>query len=215
MRSSSDYRILVGVAFILFGGLLLLQTMGILEIGGLIWAVILGILGVGFLVALVQDHSRWWAAIPGMTLLGLATVIALGELAPRAEGAAGGAIFLGSISLAFWVVYLLRRDFWWAIIPGGVLATLALVAGVSERLPGVDTGAIFFLGLGTTFLILYLLPQGLGRQTWAIFPAGGLGLVGLAIGLFSGSVARFVWPVLLILIGLFFIARAAMGRRTV
>ena len=215
MRSSSDYRILIGVAFILFGGLLLLQTMGVLEIGGLLWALVFGVLGAGFLAALIQDRSRWWAVIPGMTLLGLGTLVAVGELLPGVAANAGGAIFLGSISLAFVLVYILRRDFWWAIIPAGTLATLALVAGLSERLPGLDTGTVFFLGLGTTFLILYLLPQGLGRQTWAIFPAASLGVVGLAIGLFSGSVARFVWPVFLILIGLFFIARAAMGRRTV
>ena len=35
-------------------------------------------------------------------------------------GAWGGALFLGSIGLAFWVIYFVRRDFWWAVIPGGV-----------------------------------------------------------------------------------------------
>ena len=38
-------------------------------------------------------------------------------------------MFLGTIGLSFWVIYLTRRDFWWAVIPGGALMTLALVAG--------------------------------------------------------------------------------------
>jgi hypothetical protein len=213
MRASSDYRLFVGLGLILFGGLLLLQTMGLLGVGGLLWAAVFGLAGAGFLVALIQDRTRWWAAIPGLTLLGLGTLIAVGDLFPRTADVAGGAIFLGSISLAFWVVFLLRRDFWWAIIPAGILATLAIVAGVAERLAGIDSGGVFFLGLAATFLILYLLPEGQGRQRWAIFPAAALGLMGLGLGLLSGSAARFVWPAALILFGLYFVLRAAMGRR--
>ncbi len=213
MRSSSDFRLFVGLALILVGGLLLLQTMGVLDVGGLLWAALAAVAGVGFLVALLLDRSRWWAVIPGLTLLGLGALIAIGDLFPRYAEIAGGAIFLGSISLAFWAVFLLRRDFWWAIIPAGTLATLAIVAGIAERLPGMDSGGIFFLGLAATFLILYLLPVGRGHQRWAIFPAAVLGLMGLGIAVASGPAARLVWPAVLILFGLYFVLRAAIGRR--
>ena len=33
----------------------------------------------------------------------------------------GGALFLGCIGIAFWVIYLADRARWWGIIPGGVL----------------------------------------------------------------------------------------------
>jgi hypothetical protein len=213
MRSSWDFRYLVGVGLIVVGGLLMLQTMGILDVGGLLWAALFAAAGIAFLFALFQDRSRWWAVIPGLTLLGLAAAIASGDLFPRFAAVAGGAIFLGSLALAFSVIFLLRPDFWWAIIPAGTLATLAVVTGVADRLAGVDSGGILFLGLAATFLILYLLPEGRGRQRWSIFPAAVLGLMGLGTGLLSGSVARLVWPAVLILLGLYFILRAGIGRR--
>jgi hypothetical protein len=78
----------------------------------------------------------------------------------------------------------------------------------------MDTGGVFFLGLAVTFLVLFFLPESRGRQTWAIFPAAVLGVMGLGFGLLSGSTARLIWPAVLILLGLFFIARAAMRRQT-
>jgi hypothetical protein len=73
---------------------------------------------------------------------------------------------------------------------------------------------IFFAGLGLTFLALYLLPgPGGTRMTWPLYPAAIL-LVFAAL-LFVGATAlgRYLWPLALILIGLFLIYRALRPRR--
>jgi hypothetical protein len=62
-----------------------------------------------------------------------------------ARRCAGRALFLAALSLAFWAVYLTRREQWWAIIPGGALATLALVAALDTIKLPIDTGGIFLL----------------------------------------------------------------------
>ena len=213
MRSSFDFRLVWGLGLVALGGLLLLQNMGLWSGTGVLWVALFGVTGLVFLFGLVQDRSRWWMAIPGFTLLGLGATIALGELLPPVGGPLGGAVFLGSIGLGFLAVYLLRRDYWWAIIPAGVLGTLAVVAGIAERIPGMDSGAVLFLGLAATFLVLALLPAGRGRQAWAIFPAAALGIMGLLMGAAFGSAARVFWPVALILVGLLFILRTGLGRR--
>lgn len=54
--------------------------------------------------------------------------------------------------------------FFGALIPAGVLFTLAGVAGADVLVPGVDSGSLFFLGLAATFGYVYRLPNG---QRWA------------------------------------------------
>lgn len=54
-----------------------------------------------------------------------------------------GPAFLGSIGVGFALVYLADRSHWWAIIPGGVLGTLAAVAAIDEVGYGdIETGGI-------------------------------------------------------------------------
>ncbi|HET7012168.1 MAG TPA: hypothetical protein VFI11_15435 [Anaerolineales bacterium] len=212
MRSSIDLRLVWGLGLVVLGGLLLLQNLDILRGGGILWAVLVGLLGAALLIGLIQDRSRWWLAIPGITLLGLSATIALGDLLPTVASVFGGGLFLASIGLSFVVVYLLRQDFWWAIIPAGTLISLAMVTAVGDRLGGFDSGAILFLGLAVTFLILALLPEGRGRQAWAVFPAAGLGIVALLAGAAFGSAARIFWPAALIALGLVFILRTIRRR---
>jgi hypothetical protein len=212
-RSSIDLRLVWGLGLVVLGALLLLQNMGFLGGTRTLWAALLAAGGVSFLVGLAQDRSHWWLAIPGFTLLGLGLTIALGELAPGVGGWLGGTVFLASIGLSFIVVFILRPDYWWALIPAGTLATLAVVAGLSGRVAGLDSGALLFLGLAATFLVLALLPQGRGRQTWAVFPAAVLGIMGLLMGAAFGTTARVFWPIALILVGLLFILRTGRGRR--
>ena len=68
-----DYRILVGAVLILGGILMLLDRTGILRgASDLYWAGILAIGAAIFLVWFFSDRSKWWAAIPGFTLAGIA-----------------------------------------------------------------------------------------------------------------------------------------------
>jgi hypothetical protein len=173
-------RIGIGLVLIVAGGLFLLQSLGfIVQIGTIVWALLFAAAGGAFLYSFFDDRARWWALIPGFTLLGIGVIIALGRFAPRVEDVIGGSIILGSISLAFWVIYFLQRENWWAIIPGGVLLTLAIFVGLESIFAGVELVGVFFLGLGTTFILVALLPKPEGRLDWAFIPAGILLFMGV------------------------------------
>jgi hypothetical protein len=172
-----------------------------------LWALIFGAAGIAFLAALARNRAHWWAAIPGCILLGIGLLVALDDLAPAVAQTWGGALFLGMIGLGFWVVYLVCRACWWAVIPGGTLFTLALITALSESLPGQDLGWIFFLGLSATFGLLYLLPTGEGRMKWAIYPAAVLLVMALLVMAAMGQVINLFWPLALILAGAYMLYR--------
>jgi len=209
-----ESRILWGILLIAGGVLFLLDSLGFIAVGTVLWPVLIGIASLVFLsIFVTAPTSNWWAAIPGFVLLGLAGTIALDQLAPEVGEVWSGSLFLGGISLAFWVVYLVNTENWWAVIPGGVLLTLALVAGLSEMFQGIEMGGVFFLGLGLTFALLVLLPTPEGRLTWALIPAVVLLVMGALIIAAAEDLINYVWPVALILGGLYLVYRAFGSRQ--
>ena len=204
---SQTARIVVGSLLVIGGGVFLLSSLNLIELTGYLWAALVLIAGLGFLYVFISAREHWWALIPGFTLLSVATVIFVNEAFPKIGSFLSGSIILAGIGLSFWLIYLLNHENWWAVIPGGVLFTLAAVALLSETLGGFETGGLFFLGIGTTFGILYLLPTPEGRMKWAIFPALGCLFVGIVISVAATSVLNFVWPVILILTGLYILIR--------
>jgi hypothetical protein len=214
------WRIVFGIVLVLVGGLALLQTMKVITLQADIWdlipsaAFILG--GLAFITHLISDRTKnWWAAIPGFILLAIGVQIGLFALVPSWEASAGGAIVLGGISLAFWVVYFLHRDNWWAIIPGGVLATItiiSLLAGAPYNAIGVGLGGFFFLGLAVTFGLLFVLPTGETRMTWPLIPAFALLIMSTLVFAFGGGASGYVWPIILILTGGFVLLRGTFKK---
>ena len=206
-------RLLWGCLLIVGGLALLLQQMGVPLIGGVFWSIILGFAGVPFIIEFINHRANWWALIPGCALLGLGATSLVGTLLPALAAFLGGAIFLGSISLGFWLVYVFKREFWWAIIPGGVLATLALVSMSGINGFGIDTGGLFFLGLGLTFALVAVLPNPVGSIKWAWIPAAVLLIMGVLISAASSSWINYVWPVALILGGGLLLYRTVFSRK--
>lgn len=200
-------RALVGGALILVGILFLLDSLGLFALGVVAVGVAFAAAGAAFLYVFLSRRDQWWPVIPGFALVGIGVLIILGEVAPGLEWL-GGALLLGMLSLAFWVVYLTQRAMWWAIIPGGALATLAVVALLDETAGGHLGGAVFFVGLAATFAVLALLPTPEGRMRWALVPAGILAAIGVLIGVESLGVASYVWPLALIAGGAFLLWRA-------
>jgi hypothetical protein len=166
MMKRFDPRIVIGLLLIAGGGLALAQTMGYLEnASNYFWGGAFLIAGLAFLSLLVSGNN-WWAAIPGFTLAGLGTLILL----PESLEDLGGAIFLGSIALAFWYVYLTDRNGrWWAIIPGGVLTALSLLIFTSAYFDEYS-GAIVLGGIGLTFFVVYL--TNMAERWWGLIPGG-------------------------------------------
>src|SRR3990172_11604978 len=146
-----ESRILWGCLFIVGGVLFLLQNLGFLWLGDLFWTGLLGLGSLFFLSFFLQNRAHWWALIPGFTLLSLMTVTLLNWLIPDLGGSWGGSVILGGIGLSFFIIYLVDKANWWALIPGGVLLTLAATVGLEQFFPGLETAGVFFLGLGLTF----------------------------------------------------------------
>jgi hypothetical protein len=206
-------RIAWGLLLIVGGLLFLLENLNILSLSGLFWAILFAMAGVAFISTFLADRSAWWALIPGVIFLSLGGMLGMSVLAPRLADLWGGAFFLGGISLAFWLVYLADRRNWWAIIPAGVLATVALIAGLGEAAPGMELGGLFFLGIGLTFALVGVLPNTGTNMRWAFIPAGIMIVLGLLITAASVNLINYIWPALLILAGLFLLLRTYIYRR--
>jgi hypothetical protein len=211
-------RLLWGLLLVGLGALLLLQNLNLVpmqnSVWGVIWAGAFGVAGIVFLVMFLQDRLQWWAIIPGLTLLGIGLIIALSVLFPQGVGGWIGGVFLGMIGLAFWIVYFTNREYWWAIIPGGTLVTLGLVAGATALWGGVELGGLFFVGLGLTFLLVAVLPTPQGQMKWAYIPATVLLAMGALIWLAATSLIQYLWPLALIVAGGYLLWRAYGHRRS-
>lgn len=177
----------IGLALILLGALALLGNLGLFGgLGGLVGALLLAGAGAFLLRYQQREPRQLWAFIVSFAFFGLALAAISGPL--------GGSYFLLMFAAGFALVF--RRDArqWWALIPAGVLATLALVSGLETLLRPFDAGPVFFLGLAATFGLVYR--QG---QRWAVYPAIAALVLALLSTSFTGS-----WLLPLVLLGLGF-----------
>ena len=208
-----ESRILWGSLLILGGVLFLLQNLNIFEFGDLFWAVLFALAGLFFISVFIQNRANWWALIPAFTLFGVGAQIAIDRLLPSLSETLGGSLVLGGVSLGFLAIYLQDRAHWWAIIPGGVLMTLAVVSALEGALPGEGTGGVFFLGLGITFALVALLPNPGGAMKWAWIPAGILAVMGLLLLASSERLVAYIGPAALILVGGYLVVRTLLPRK--
>jgi len=202
-------RIFFGALLIFLGVLFFFQQFLHVNIAALIFAGLFVVGGAIFFYVFASNNEHWWALIPGFTLVAIGGLIAMGELLPGLA-VYGGAFFLAMIGASFLVIFLLHREFWWAVIPAGVLFTLALVTIVAN-FNGAISGAVFFFGLAATFGVLGLMPVGKAEK-WPWIPAGICAVIGLIIiatsGIFASSVFGYIWPALLLVVGVYLVARS-------
>lgn len=196
-----------GILLIAAGVIFLLNNFEIIDLN---WEMLMGPLfaigGLVFILVYIFNPKEWWSLIPGFVLMGIGLIIFMGQIMETAADNWSGVIFLGFLGLAFLIIYITHRNQWWAIIPGGVLLTLAGVTLIPDE--STLTGVIFFLGLALTFGLLYLLPKPEGRLRWALYPAGILLAIGVLVLLGATDVMDFVLPLVLLILGGFFIIRA-------
>ncbi len=201
MTKMFNSRMFWGALLILGGVLFLLQNLFGFQYGDLFWALVLGLVGLFFLTIFFSNRANWWALIPGFTLLGVGLSVSLNLIAPSLSSTLSGPIVLGSIGASFLVIYLLNREYWWAIIPCGVLLTLAIVISLENLLTEMGFVSIFFLGLAATFALVALVPTAEGKMQWAWIPAIVLALMGVIFGAFSGAFMAYLLPIALIVGG--------------
>ena len=191
-------RIFWGALLILGGVLFLLQNLFGFQYGDLFWALVMGLAGLFFLTIVLSNRGNWWAIIPGFTLLGVAVSVGMNSLAPSLGAILSGPIVLGSIGASFLAIYLLNREYWWAIIPCGVLITLAVVISMENLVSDMGFVSLFFLGLAATFALVAMVPTPEGHMQWPWIPAIVLVLMSVIFGAFSGAFMAYLLPVVLI-----------------
>ncbi len=208
-----------GIAILLLGIAILLFNFGVFEAyalyGAYAVAAVLSLGGLAFLIALVFNTERWVLTIPGFTLLSLGVVVFLSTLdtiAPEYMGA----LFLIGLALGFLVLFLSnRQERWWALLQACIVAVVALVGVGVGVLPVEQLGSLLFGGLGLSFLLLYLVGGNHKVFAWTLIVAAVLLIFAaalLAASFGTESLVVRLWPILLVLIGGFILARAITGR---
>jgi hypothetical protein len=209
-----DFRVPLGIGLMAIGILYLLQNFGIVDAAlSIVWILLFAAAGLVFLYVYRQNREQWWALIPGFTMLGLAGLIVLNEYAPSGLQDLAVPIFLSIIGLSFALIYIQQRDYWWAIIPAGLLFSVAVMSGLEPLLDGGEAlVGVFFLGGGLTFGILGVMKTPQGRMKWAFIPAA---LFIVMSGIFFSialEAIQIVWAVGLVVVGVYFLFRGFRKR---
>ncbi|MFO8151229.1 MAG: hypothetical protein R6T93_13175 [Trueperaceae bacterium] len=159
-----------------------------------------------------------WRTLTPRAPLALRIVVhaALGMTAAATTTQLSGPAFLGFAAVAFWLVYRTpthrQAVTGWAIIPAGVLTTLAAVAAVDALRPGWDGGAVFLLGMTATFTAIYLLPREHGGGRWALWPALAWALLTVLANDPTGAFTRWWLPLTMIGVGVAVLGWTRRGR---
>ncbi len=195
---TSKYRFIWGGMLTLVGLALLADNLGWLgDWNAPVWSLLLGAISLIFLVTYISDRRQWWALIPGLAILATAVGVFLAEQ-DIVEGYVVGTIILAGVGLPFVFIFLTDRRQWWALIPGMTMCGVAVGVALegANVISDEAVGGVIVGGVALGFLSIYVADR---RQWWALFPGGIVGTV--AVFLLLASVAEFVWPVLLILLG--------------
>ena len=196
-----------GLLLVAAGVILLLANIGRITVN---WEVVIGPLlaigGLVFLLVFISNTEEWWALIPGFILIGVGINTFMGQWMDGIGNRIGGMVFLGFVGLPFFLIYITHQRHWWAIIPGGVLLTMAGITLVQDN--ASLEGGLFFLGLAVTFGLVYLLPKPAGKLKWALYPAGILFLLGVLITLGATNLMGYIGPLALLILGGYVLYRA-------
>ena len=199
-----------GIALMVMGGLALADSLGLgnvlLPAGDgfppVLWAAAFAFLAVLALAAyLVSGVARWGWLFPAGVFGGLAGMLGLGTLGLRSSAIATP-LFVG-LALPFVAAFLLDRTRrWWALIPGGVMAALAVMMLVQDKVGGEWIGAGVLFVLAAAFLVAYLARP---ERKWAALVAYILAVIGCMPLMATTDRAPLAGVVMLAAIGLPFL----------
>lgn len=192
-----DRPMQIGIALVVVGVVSFLGNFGVWHaVGSVVRAAAFVVAGVVAVRFYRDEPGRTWTLPVGAAACGLG-------VASLASWDAG-VTFLASIGVGFAMVYLANRARWWALMPAGVVSTLAVVASLDATrfAEGGWLGATFFLGLGGTFALVAA--TGAGGRAWAWWPAGGALVVAI---LQIGRVGGWVVPAASIVAGAWLLLR--------
>jgi hypothetical protein len=175
--------------------------------GELVGSLIMFAIALPFIVVYLYNREYWWALIPAYVLTAIGLILLL-ETLGGISGELFVALILFAVALPFFVVFLSNREYWWALIPAGVLAMLGLVFLFIGAVGGELFGAIILFAIALPFYVVYFRSP---ENWWGLIPAGVLTAVGATTlvagaGLSGAQVERLVPAVLLFGIALTFAA---------
>ena len=174
--------------------------------GEWIGALFLFAVGLSFLVVYLNNRARQWALLVAYILFVLSVAPAMASFRGDVP-AYYGSVFLLAVALPFFVVYFRSADNWWAIIPAGVMTTLAVVAtlGIAGWIRDTDAIGLTILmgGLAATFAVLWLRHAKLWARDVTIVLA-----VLAVVAVFFGSDPGTFWPAAFILGGAYLLYTA-------
>jgi len=202
------WRVVAGLLLIVVGVVLTLAELDIIELrsGDLGLAVLLVGAAV-FLSIWLSNPGEWWPLIPGLIMLSWAVSALLGSLRV-ADWVVPLVGFEGS-ALPFAYIYARnRRENWWALIPGGILALMGVSIALGWLAGEEWIGVFVLLGIALAFVAVFLAKR---RNWWALIPAGVLTLVAVSVSPLGGY-AQIVWAVLLIAAGLAFVLNGLLRK---
>lgn len=118
------WRVLPGWTFLALAVLLLLSTVGVDK--PWLGATVFGGLALGFLhIYLTDRNGRWWALLTAGFLLVFGVTIGLSTWFNQTEWMA--LVLFGGSGAVFFLLFLLHRRQWWAVLPGGMLWVFAML----------------------------------------------------------------------------------------
>jgi hypothetical protein len=147
----------------------------------------------------MSGWRQWGWLFPAGVFGGLAVTILLAT-SNVDRAAVASPLFLGLI-IPFAAAYLSDRTHnWWALIPGGVMAFLALTTLLVDSAGGEWVGAMFLFMIALIFLAVYLNDR---TRTWALLVAYIMGVLGIAPLMSSGGRdAAYYGPIFLFAVAL-------------
>ena len=210
MSDRGEGATLFGVLLVIVGGLWLLEAANVVRLTPGWVALLFAVPGLAFAWAFASSRDRWWAAIPAGALLGLAGLIGSTQLSWLPTEAWSASLLLGGIGLGFVAVSLRTPERWWAVIPAGVLLSLAVFIGLAPGLDPMLAVAVLMFGMAGTFVLVALLPPETGRMRWPLVPAVVLGALGTMFAFGATDLLQrmeWIWPVAVIGVGLVLLLR--------
>ena len=119
-------------SFILFAIalMLLLTTLNVLS-DEMIAPLILFSIAIPFLVVYFTNRDYWWALIPAYAMIVIGIMVGLIETGILKDLLIPAYIMM-AIAIPFFVVYFRNKEYWWALIPGGIMCLMGLGFLLSE-----------------------------------------------------------------------------------
>ncbi|MEJ2549418.1 MAG: hypothetical protein P8Z34_01900 [Anaerolineales bacterium] len=118
------WMLIVSYVFLAIALLIALLTLEVLT-DSFVATFVLGSIAIPFLYVYLRNRTEWWWLVPSYALVAIGVMVPLIETGILEDEIVPAYVFL-AIGLPFFVVYLRNPKNWWALIPGGIMALMAM-----------------------------------------------------------------------------------------